>query len=154
MSRVLLRSNRLAVLAVSVAMAALVLSVVPALGADEPRPENGNASRTVSKAALQAPTVSGVTLFAVVKADGTLVRGSNVRSSRHVDEAAYSVIFDLNVRPCAYTATIGKVTHMGKARPGEITTVGRAGEPRGVYVTTSRSNGDPANRPFHLMVSC
>ena len=58
------------------------------------------------------------TLFAVVEPDGRLARGCGAVSSQKVDieVGAYEVIFDRNVRDCAYVATIGISGHLERLR--------------------------------------
>ena len=93
---------------------------------------------------------------AVVRSNGTLDRATTpgVTSGRAGGRGSYEVIFPINVRPCTFVATIGKTSYSGVAKSGFITTVGRAGEPNGVFVATQDRRGDRAKRPFHLEVSC
>jgi hypothetical protein len=48
--------------------------------------------------------------------------------------------------------TIGLSGSAGSSLPGEITVVGRAGNDRGVFVTTHSSGGAAADLGFHLAV--
>lgn len=96
------------------------------------------------------------TLFAVVNANGALARGCGARSSRRIPGSAgvYEVIFDRNVRDCAYVATIGLSGSMNSSPPGEITVVGRFNNVNGVFITTHNSTGQLTDRGFHLAVHC
>jgi hypothetical protein len=93
--------------------------------------------------------------YAVVNANGTLARGFGVQSVSHTaGTGSYIVFFNRNVRDCAYTATIGLGGASGTSARGFITTVGAAAGVRGVFVTTDDIAGNPAERGFHLFVSC
>jgi|tagenome__1003787_1003787.scaffolds.fasta_scaffold19915807_1 hypothetical protein len=90
--------------------------------------------------------------FAVVNPDGTLARGLKATSAQRLAPGNYEVVFNRDVRTAAYVATIGLSGAVGAAAPGEITVVGRAGNPKGVFVTTHNSAGAPADAGFHLGV--
>jgi hypothetical protein len=94
------------------------------------------------------------TLFAVVNDNGTLARGFGALSSTKLATGEYEVIFNRNVRDCAYVATIGFSGSEGNSPSGEIAVVGRVNKPNGVYVQTFTSAGAPADRGFHLAVHC
>jgi hypothetical protein len=53
-----------------------------------------------------------------------------------------------------FMGTIGDIDAVGTSPTGEITTVGRAGDTRGVFVTTHASNGVFADRSHHIYVRC
>jgi hypothetical protein len=104
---------------------------------------------------VEAPTSGcACTLFAVVNANGTLARGFRAVSSSKLTTGRYQVIFNRDVSRCAFVATIGLSGSVGAATPGEITVVGRAGNPNGVFVTTHNSGGAFADNGFHLAVHC
>jgi hypothetical protein len=94
--------------------------------------------------------------WAVVNSDGTLARDRGAVSAEKNPDflGAYEVIFFRNVRDCAYVATIGISGSSGTSAPGEITVAGRLENRRGVFVSTHDSTGAPADRGFHLQVSC
>ena len=92
------------------------------------------------------------TKFAVVKAKGTLARGRKAVSATRLGTGAYEVVFRKDVRKGAYVATIGLSGSAGASLPGEITVVGRAGNDRGVFLTTHSSGGAAADLGFHLAV--
>ena len=92
------------------------------------------------------------TMYAVVNANGTLARGRKAVSATRLGTGAYEVVFRKDVRKGAYLATIGLSGSAGASLPGEITVVGRAGNDRGVFVTTHSSGGAAADLGFHLAV--
>jgi hypothetical protein len=92
------------------------------------------------------------TFFAVVNADGTLARGFRAASAQRLGLGNYEVVFNRDVTAAAYVATIGLSGAIGAANPGEITVVGRAGNTKGIFVTTHSSAGAPADAGFHLAV--
>jgi hypothetical protein len=94
------------------------------------------------------------TLIAVVNASGQLARGFRAVSSTKLALGEYQVIFNTNVRRCAYVATIGLANNAGGSAPGEITVIGLNGSPNGVFIHTYNSAGNPADRGFHLAVHC
>jgi len=93
-------------------------------------------------------------LFAVVDPGGALRRGLYAVSSQKADlpNGCYEVIFSRDVTHAAYIATIGSPEFSGIEQTGEITVVGRVGNPRGVFITTTDSSGHFADRGFHLAV--
>jgi hypothetical protein len=94
------------------------------------------------------------TIYAVVNANGTLARGFRAVSSQKLAVGQYEVIFNRNVRNCAYVASIGLSGAVGASSPGEITVVGRFNNDRGVFVTTHNSAGAAADLGFHIAVHC
>jgi hypothetical protein len=108
-------------------------------------------------AAFVAGTVAGMpptaqTFYAVVNADGSLARGFQAVEARNLGTGFYEVIFNVDVTGSAYIATIGSSATSGIEQTGEITVVGRAGTPNGVFVTTTDSAGTFADRGFHIAV--
>ncbi len=102
-----------------------------------------------------ATVVPAFVMGAVVKSNGDLARATQPEiTSNGLGGGAYEVFFPVDVRGCAYVATIGKTNSTGSARPGFITTVGRNGQPDGVFLTTHDRRGRDAQRPFHLEVAC
>ncbi len=118
-------------------------------------PNTPNEEREVSAAADRDDDEEEcVCRFAVVDRSGVVVRGRGVVSAARVAAGQYEVVFNRSVRNCAYVATVGDVDDVGVETPGEITTVGRFGNPRGVFVSTHNSGGAFEDRSFHLFVSC
>jgi hypothetical protein len=90
--------------------------------------------------------------FAVVEANGTLVRGTALNASR-TGPGAYAVLFNHSVRYCAYTATTGSTS--GGTPPNGFATVAGSSENRDVVVvTTYDPAGNAANFAFHLNLRC
>lgn len=97
----------------------------------------------------------GESLWAVVKANGSLAHGSGAVAAIQIFQGEYEVDFDQNVSQCSFSASIGLARSSGSALPGSVTVAGRDGNPYGVYVETySLPSGIPTNQPFHLSVDC
>ena len=92
--------------------------------------------------------------FAVVNAGGQQVRARGTTSAARTAEGRYQVIFDRDVRSCAYYATVGGPTAAVPPGNGLISVSSLASNVNGVDVTTENQNGVNANRPFHLLVLC
>ena len=99
------------------------------------------------------PRAEGVNRFAVVTAVGTLARGRGVTSATRTAEGRYQVIFDRDVRPCAYLVSVGDAGAAGPPQ-GEAASTALASNVNGVAIRTESSNGAATDRPFHLIVSC
>jgi hypothetical protein len=111
--------------------------------------------QALTAAAAEAETHGcACTLFAVVNANGTLAFGFGAVSSTKLATGEYQVIFNRNVRDCAYVATIGLSGNLGGSPAGEIAVVGRFNNVNGVFVQTFTSAGVPADLGFHLAVHC
>jgi len=121
---------------------------------------NGVAGKAAAAAAPQFPAAANIAVkgAVVVNADGTVARKSaqpfTVTSAAHLSTGSYEVIWNRNVRGCAYIATIGLSGSSGSSPSGEITVVGRVNRVRGVFLTTHDSTGTLADRGFHLVVVC
>jgi hypothetical protein len=100
-----------------------------------------------------ASIADGDARFASVTGAGVLARGRNVTSAARTSEGRYQVIFNRDVRNCAFLATIADA---GAAAPpqGEIAASALSSNVNGVAVRTENSNGAAADRPFHLIVPC
>ncbi|MGI5213588.1 hypothetical protein [Plantactinospora sp. CA-290183] len=109
-----------------------------------------------AKAALAAPDDAGVlqatALFAVVSANGGLVRGEGAVSVALLGLGQYQVVFNAPVNTGAYLGTIGLTGNVGVSPTGFISVVGRTNLANGVFVQTWNQSGQPANRSFHLGV--
>lgn len=93
-------------------------------------------------------------LFAVVDADGKLMRGLHAIAAKRLDIGTYEVTFKRDIRRGACVATIGGHGYYGLPQTGQIAVMGRANSPRAVLVTTCDGKGDPVNAGFHLVVIC
>jgi hypothetical protein len=143
----LMLTSAAVVLAIGTAQA--VPNVTPVAAQQEDKNEPRPASQTAAELAL-----GGTTYWGVVNSNGALARHRGGVSASRLGVGTYQVVFLDNITRCAYTATIGLPGTSGASAPGEITVVGRAGEPRGVFVQTFTSAGAVADRGFHLVVNC
>ncbi|WBB72536.1 hypothetical protein O7602_22940 [Micromonospora sp. WMMD1128] len=103
-----------------------------------------------SNGAAGLPATARV-LFAVVDANGTLVRGLGATSATRLAAGMYQVAFDQDVARAAYVGTVGPATGGGLAQQGVLTVAPRAGIANAVFVETHAASGH-ADRPFHLAV--
>ena len=119
---------------------------------------DGLGGRAIKESTLGAVPVAsladGGTHFAVVNAGGQQVRARGTTSAARTAEGRYQVIFDRDVRGCAYYATVGGPTAAAPPDNGQITTSALASNVNGVDVRTTGANGNDANKPFHLLVLC
>jgi hypothetical protein len=123
---------------------------------------NGLGGRAIKESTLE--TVPGAFIahgsahFAVVNAGGQQVRARGTTSAARTDEGRYQVIFDRDVRSCAYYATIGGPTAAAPPASGEIMVSSLASNVNGVEIRTNDGDdpnpGAAVNRPFHLLVLC
>jgi hypothetical protein len=115
----------------------------------------GRAIKESTLATVPGALVSeGVTHFAVVNAGGQQVRARGTTSAARTAEGRYQVIFNRDVRSCAYYATIGGPTAAAPPDNGQITVSGLGPNVNGVDIRTTGANGNDANKPFHLLVLC
>ncbi len=57
---------------------------------------------------------AGVNSWAMVNANGTLLRGRNATGSSRLDKGNYEVDFNSDIREaCSYTATVGSGQNLG-----------------------------------------
>jgi hypothetical protein len=91
-------------------------------------------------------------LWAVVSANGSMSRASHVTSSEKVGAGQYVVIFDKDVKACAFLGTLGGTA--AESVVGQISATRRSVNANGVFVKTYDSTGVAADRSFHLAVFC
>jgi len=119
---------------------------------------DGIGGRAIKESTLAAvPTAfsaEGIQHFAVVNAGGQQVRFRGTTSSARTAEGRYQVIFNRDVRGCAYFATVGGPTAAAPPGNGLISVSSLGSNVNGVDVTTENQNGVNANRAFHLLVIC
>ena len=99
------------------------------------------------------PRADGVNHFAVVSSAGIVARSRGLSSAVRTGQGRYQVIFNRDVRGCAYLATLGSVGATGQGR-GSVTVASLASNVNGVAVRTFSQNGNATNRSFHLVVNC
>ncbi|ROO61622.1 hypothetical protein EDC02_3569 [Micromonospora sp. Llam0] len=121
------------------------------------QPPVSKTEREQASIALVPATTSGMpptaqSFFAVVNANGTLARGFGAVSATRLATGTYQVVFSHNLTGSAYVGSIGLSGSVGASAPGEITVVGRAGIPNGVFIQTFTSAGVLADRGFHLAI--
>jgi hypothetical protein len=93
--------------------------------------------------------------FAVVNGGGQLVRGRDISSVARTGDGRYQVIFNADVRGCAYFATVGDASAAGPPQNSQVSVSSLGSNVNGVAVRTENgNNGEEANRPFHLIVMC
>jgi hypothetical protein len=101
-----------------------------------------------------AGTAFGGARFAVVNAGGQAVRGRDVSSAARTGDGRYQVIFNGDVRGCAYFATIGDPSAAGPPQNSQVSVGSLASNVNGVSIRTENGAGAEQNRPFHLIVMC
>ena len=93
--------------------------------------------------------------FAVVNGGGQAVRGRNVTSAARTSAGRYQVIFNSDIRNCAYFATVGDTSASVAPQNAQISVSALGSNVNGVAVRTENgSNGNELDRPFHLIVMC
>jgi hypothetical protein len=91
--------------------------------------------------------------FAVVDSGGLLVRGRNAQAAR-TGPGRYQVIFNADIRGCAYFATVGDASAAVPPQNSQISVSSLASNVNGVAVRTENANGAEVDRPFHVIVFC
>jgi hypothetical protein len=92
--------------------------------------------------------------YAVVNGGGQLVRGRDISSVARTGDGRYQVIFNGDVRSCAYFATVGDPSAAAPPQNSQISVSSLAPNVNGVSVRTENGGGAEQNRPFHLIVMC
>jgi hypothetical protein len=120
--------------------------------------KNGVGGGAIKESSLEtvpgALIAQGSAHFAVVNAGGQQVRARGTTSVARTAEGRYQVIFDRDVRSCAYYATVGGPAAAVPPGNGSISVSSLASNVNGVDITTENRIGLNANRPFHLLVLC
>jgi hypothetical protein len=91
-------------------------------------------------------------LWAVIATNGSAARNGHAASSEKVATGQYVVVFDRDVKACAYVATLGGTA--AESVVGQISVTRRSINANGVFVKTYDSAGVAADRSFHLAVFC
>jgi hypothetical protein len=116
----------------------------------------GKSIKEASLATVPAAILAhGSARYAVVNGGGQLVRGRDISSVARTGDGRYQVIFNADVRGCAYFATVGDPSAAGPPQNSQISVSSLGSNVNGVAVRTENgNNGTEANRPFHLIVMC
>jgi len=102
------------------------------------------------------PGAAATALWATVEANGSVANGSGINRTTTTSPTAgvYDVLFDQNVRGCAYIGTIGLTGYTLSATPGFLTVVGLFASSYGVFVVTYNATAVQTGMAFHLAVFC
>ena len=92
--------------------------------------------------------------YAVVNGGGQAVRSRGVSSTARTSNGRYQVIFDADVRNCAYFATVGDPSAAGPPQNSQISVSSLGSNVSGVAIRTENGAGAEVNRGFHLIVMC
>jgi hypothetical protein len=93
--------------------------------------------------------------YAVVNGGGQLARGRDVSSVARTGDGRYQVIFNADIRGCAYFATVADPGGGAPPQNSQVSVASLGSNFNGVAVRTENgNNGTEANRPFHLIVMC
>lgn len=106
--------------------------------------------------AIAAGSADGLNHWAVVNNDGVLVRGKGQAPGDPAGKTnigIYQVIFNRDVRTCAYVATLGN-PGTGGPPSGSVAVASHPTNVNGVRVRTENEAGAAADRSFHLTVTC
>jgi hypothetical protein len=99
-------------------------------------------------------TAHGGARYAVVDGNGQLARGRDISSVARTGAGRYQVIFNADIRGCAYFATIGDASAAGPPGNSNVSVASLASNVNGVAIRTENNNSNEADRPFHLIVMC
>jgi hypothetical protein len=99
-------------------------------------------------------TAHGGARYAVVNTNGQLSRGRDISSVARTGNGRYQVIFNADIRGCAYFATVGDTSAAAPPQNSQVSVASLASNVNGVAVRTENSNANEADRPFHLIVMC
>jgi hypothetical protein len=120
---------------------------------------NGVGGRAIKESTLAtvpgAVVANGSAHFAVVNDQGQQVRARGTTSAARTAVGRYQVVFDRDVRGCAYYATIGDASAAAPPQNSQISVSSLGSNVNGVSIRTENGgNGAEADRPFHLLVLC
>jgi hypothetical protein len=154
-----MRSHRIWLVVVAVVVALAAMGGAYAAGKDGNNPTNAPVPNAAPPSIIGTTTGMPPTAqlwFAVVNADGSIARGfpSTPLTGIHISTGTYEVDFKTGITSCAYTGAIGLSGTSGASAPGMITVVGRAGNPKGIFVQTYNASGALTDLGFHVEVAC
>ncbi len=104
-----------------------------------------------------ATSSAGLDFWAVVNGNGVLVRGRGQAAgdpAGRSGEGIYQVIFNRDVRGCAYVATVGSPTVDAIPPSGQVTVASHPTNVNAVRVRTGNDAGVALDRSFHIAVIC
>ncbi len=113
----------------------------------------GSIKESTLGAVPQSLLSHGAARFAVVNGGGQIVRGRSAQAARTA-AGRYQVIFDSDIRGCAYFATIADASAAAPPQNSHISVSSLATNVNGVAVRTENGGGVEQDRPFHLVVFC
>jgi hypothetical protein len=125
-------------------------------GTDVRRDKIGGGSVKESSLATvpSAFTAHGGARYAVVNGNGQLSRGRDISSVARTGNGRYQVIFNADIRGCAYFATVGDTSAAAPPQNAQVSVASLASNVNGVAIRTENNNANEADRPFHLIVMC
>ena len=149
------RLHKLGAVASAVAIGA-VLTVAGAgiAAANSAGPHQGASPAQHATAAKTAIKIPCFSTWAVVNKAGTLERAGCPGTTSEYLGNGYQVLFNRNVRHCAYVATAGNAGSMDVPTPAVVSVAGRLGHVNGVFVSTVNLMGGEIQRGFDLIVEC
>ena len=146
--------NRREVMKKAAAAGAVSLAVsAEALADPASKPVTANHEPGVESSAT-AESRGARELFAVVDDNGKMIRSLHAVASKVLDVGCYEVVFDRDIRRGAYVATSGGHGYTGVPVLAIANVMGRATNPRAVFVFLSDLTGQPVAAGFHLVVIC
>jgi hypothetical protein len=92
-------------------------------------------------------------VFALVKSDGTLVRGAQAVSSKRLGPGNYTVRFSIDVSACVYSADVQGATPGSDTGTGGARSFNLGGNGRTVGVKIGQ-HGFAVDRDFNIIVVC
>jgi hypothetical protein len=152
--------NRFLILGLTVVIG-LALAI-PALAGSSDLAGKSATVQTVAKKALKKAKKANQRLnalnvtsvhYAVVAANGSLVRGTTGTTSTQVATGLYRVGFGRDISQCAWVTSIGNGNAV-PVPPGETHSSLQPGSTTELLQQISNSAGVLADRPFHVIVTC
>jgi hypothetical protein len=92
-------------------------------------------------------------LWAVVRANGSLARGTKGVVAKPITTGTYQVDFGVDVRHCSYVGNVGDPS-TASAGLGFVTTATRLKNRQAVFVQTWNTSFKASSQPFQLVVAC
>jgi hypothetical protein len=134
--------------------AVAISAVLTVTGAGIAAANTAGPAQHVAAHSATAKKLPCLTLWAVVNKFGVLQRAGCPGTSSAFVGDGYQVLFYRNVRHCAYVASAGNAGSRDVPIPAVVSTVGRAGRVKGVFVGVVDLSGNRIQRGFHLIVEC